>query len=277
MSLYLGRILASSSTPNSAQTVGRAIQLLRLVASSQSRNLRLVDIAELAQLEKSTAHRLLQRLEQERMLVRDAGKHGYRLGPLLYELGLAALPETNLRELAHPALQALARATGDMAFLMVRSGFDSVCVDRIAGNFAIQTMVQGVGDRHPLGVGAGGLAILGALSTADAEIVLAAVKPQLRRYGLTEARMRERVAATRANGMAIDQGSAALEVTALARVVRDRSGVPVAAVSVPSIQSRMTEARRREVDKRLRACVAAVEAALPTPTGSAARSRSARP
>jgi DNA-binding IclR family transcriptional regulator len=233
------------------------------VASSQSRNLRLVDIAQLAQLEKSTAHRLLQRLEEERMLVRDAGRRGYRLGPLLYELGLAALPETNLRELSHPALQALARATGDMAFLVVRSGFESVCVDRIAGNFAIQTMTQGVGDRHPLGVGAGGLAILGALSEADAEIVMAAVKPQLRRYRLTEKQMRERLEATRAGGMAIDVGSAALDVTALGRVVRDRSGAPVAAVSVPSIQSRMTETRRREVDKRLLACVTAIEAALP--------------
>lgn len=233
------------------------------MASSQSRNLRLVDLAEMAQLEKSTAHRLLQRLEQERMLVRDPGMPGYRLGPLLYELGLAALPETNLRELAHPSMQALARATGDMAFLVVRSGFESVCVDRIAGNFAIQTMTQGVGDRHPLGVGAGGLAILAALPEADAKIVINAVAPQLRRYRLTEKQLRERVEVTRASGLALDEGSAALDVTALGRVVRDRSGAPVAAVFVPSIKSRMTQARQREVDKRLLSAVAAIESALP--------------
>lgn len=262
-SLYLGQVLATRTASTSAQTVARAIQLLRLVASSHSRNLRLVDIAEMAQLEKSTAHRLLQRLEAERMLVRDPGMRGYRLGPLLYELGLAALPENNLRELSHTALQQLARATGDTAFLVVRSGFESVCVDRIAGNFAIQTMTQGVGDRHPLGVGAGGLAILAALSEADARIVVHAVAPQLRRYRLTEKHLRERLEAARARGMAIDEGNAALDVTALARVVRDRGGAPVAAVSVPSIKSRMTEGRQREVDKRLLACVGAIEAALP--------------
>jgi DNA-binding IclR family transcriptional regulator len=256
-------LATSSSAPASAQTVARAIQLLRLVASSHSRNLRLVDIAEMAQLEKSTAHRLLQRLEEERMLVRDPGMRGYRLGPLLYELGLAALPETNLRELSHPALQALARATGDMAFLVVRSGFESVCLDRIAGNFAIQTMTQGVGDRHPLGVGAGGLAILAALSEADAKIVIEAVAPQLRRYRLTEKLLRECVDATRERGCAVDEGSAAMDVTALGRAVRDRSGAPVAAVFVPSIKSRMSENRQREVDKRLIACVAAIEAELP--------------
>ena len=255
--------MATSPSNTSAQTVGRAIQLLRLIASSQSRNLRLVDIAAMAQLEKSTAHRLLQRLEQERMLVRDPVVGGYRLGPLLYELGLAALPETSLREVSHPALQALARGTGDMAFLVVRSGFESVCLDRIAGNFAIQTMTQGVGDRHPLGVGAGGLAILAALGDGEAKIVVEAVAPQLRRYRLTDKQLRERVEATRERGLAVDEGSAALDVTALGRALRDRAGTPVGAVFVASIKSRMTDSRQREVDKRLVACVNGIEAALP--------------
>ncbi len=252
-----------TAAPASAQTVARAIQLLRLVASSQSRNLRLVDIAEMAALDKSTAHRLLQRLVHERMLVRDAGLRGYRLGPLLYELGLAALPETNLRELSQPALHALAQGTGDMAFLVMRSGFETVCLDRIAGNFAIQTMTQGVGDRHPLGVGAGGLAVLAALADGETRIVLKAIAPQLRRYRLTERTLRERIELTRERGSAVDEGSAALDVTAVGRAIRDRAGSPIAAVFVASIKSRMTEIRQREVDKRLAACVAAIESAVP--------------
>jgi DNA-binding IclR family transcriptional regulator len=251
-----------STTTASAQTVGRAIDLLRLVASSRARDLRVVDIAEMASLDKSTAHRLLQRLVHERMLVRDTGMRGYRLGPLLYELGLAALPETNLREVAQPALQQLAKATGDMAFLVVRSGYETVCLDRFAGNFAIQTLTQGVGDRHPLGVGAGGLAILSALTDGEAKIVLKAIAPQLRRYRLTERTLRSRVADTRERGHALDEGSAALDVTALGRPVRGASGVPVAAVFVASIRSRMIESRLRDVDKRVAACVTAIEAAL---------------
>ena len=234
--------------------------MLRLVASSQSRRLRLVDLAEMASLSKSTAHRLLQRLLQERMLTRDPGMRGYRLGPLLYELGLAALPESNLRELAQPALQQLARGTGDMAFLVARSGYESVCLDRIAGNFAIQTMTQGVGDRHPLGMGAGGLAILAALPDSEQKIVIKAVAPQLRRYRLTDKLLRERVAATSASGLAVDEGRAALDVTALGRPVRDRTGNAVGAVFVASIRSRMTEGRQQEVDRLLSACVGAVEA-----------------
>ena len=76
---------SSTRESASAQTVGRAVSLLRLIASNQPRHLRLVDVAAMASLDKSTAHRLLQRLVQERMLARDASR-GYRLGPLLYEL-----------------------------------------------------------------------------------------------------------------------------------------------------------------------------------------------
>jgi DNA-binding IclR family transcriptional regulator len=247
---------------STSQTVGRAIQLIRLVASSKSHNLRLIDIAEMASLDKSTAHRLLQRLVHERMLVRDPGRRGYRLGPLLHELGLGALPENNVEEAAGPALRQLARTTGDMAFLSGRSGLEIVCLSRIAGDFGIQTLARNVGDRHPLGIGAAGLAILAAMNDNDADVAIGAISPRLSRYNLTEAVLRERVILTRRRGYALDEGSAALDIVALGRAVRNRGGVPSAAVFVASISSRMTETRQRLVNKHVSECVACVEAAL---------------
>ncbi len=199
------------------------------------------------------------------MLVRDPGQRGYRLGPLLYELGLGALPDTNLREMSTPALHRLAQATGDMAFLLVRSGFESVCVSRIAGNFDIQTLTRDVGDRHPLGVGAGGLAILAALSDNESQIVLDAVAPQLPRYGHDRRGLQDRVAATRKRGYALDEGNAALDVTALGRAIRDRTGTPIGAVFVASISSRMAADRLLQVDKHVALCVEAIEFGLTHP------------
>jgi DNA-binding IclR family transcriptional regulator len=91
-------------TSTSAQTVQRAMSLLRLIASNQTRDLRLVDLADATGLNKSTAHRLLQCLLEERMLTRGRKRSDYRLGPLLYELGLAALPAKNIKEIARPHL-----------------------------------------------------------------------------------------------------------------------------------------------------------------------------
>ena len=249
------------ATPTS-QTVARAFQLLRLIASSKSRNLRLIDIAEMAELDKSTAHRLLQRLVQEGALVRDTRHRGYRLGPLLYELGLAALPEINLREIAESELEVLARQTGDMAFLIGRSGFETVCLSRIVGSFEIQTMTRNVGDRHPLGVGAGSLAILAALSDEDARIIVATIEPQLGRYGLTGPMLWERIHATRERGYALDEGVAASDVVALGKVIRNRMRTPIAAVFVASIASRFTTRHLRDVEGHVGDCVRSIESAL---------------
>ncbi len=247
---------------STSQTVGRAIQLLRLIASSKSHNLRLIDIAEMASLDKSTAHRLLQRLVQERVLVRDTVHRRYRLGPLLYELGLAALPDVNLREIAESELAVLARNTGDMAFLIGRSGFETVCLSRIAGSFEIQTMTRNVGDRHPLGIGAGSVAILAALENSDARIVIDTIAPQLGRYGLNEQILLERIEATRVRGYALDEGAAASDVVALGRVIRDRMRTPIASVFVASIASRFTSRHLRDVDLHVTNCVKAIESTL---------------
>ena len=248
------------STP--AKTVAKAIELLRFVASSKARNLRLVDIAQMTSLDKSTTHRLLQRLERERMLVRDPWQRGYRLGPLLYELGLAALPSTNLRELSEPALQRLAQTTGDMAFLVVRSGYETVCLNRIAGSFEIQTMTRSIGDRHPLGIGAGGLALLAALNDNEMRLALKAIASQLPRYQLTEAELRDRVQAAREQGRAVDEGASASGVTALGRAIRSSGGNPFAAAFVASISSRMMDRRLTYVDRQVAACVQEIERCL---------------
>jgi len=250
--------------PSSAQTVGRAATLLKLVASSHSRSLRLVDLAEMAGLEKSTAHRLLQRLEQERMLVRERGRQrGYRLGPLLYELGLSALPEKSVKEVAHPELKRLAELTGDVAFLVARSGYETVCLDRIAGYFHIQTMTSGVGDRHPLGIGAGGQAILAAMSDAEIDRVLEAMRHQLAGYKVfSEQSLKADVARCRELGYALDEGMAAAGVSAIGMPVRLASGAPVAAVFIATISTRMDTAHRGNLARRLANCVKTIEANL---------------
>src|SRR6185503_10456063 len=105
--------------------------------------------------------------------------------------------------------------------------------------------------------------ILAARSEAGVKVVLKAIAPQLRRYRLTERALRERIEAARERGPALDEGSAALDVTAIWRPIRDRAGSPLGAVFVASIRSRMTEVRLRDVDKRLVACVTSIESALP--------------
>ena len=252
---------AASNSETPARTVGRAFDLIRLIASSRTRSLRLVEIAALLEMDKSTAHRLLQRMVMERALVQERDRR-YVLGPLLYELGLSALPEWNVAQAAQPALRSLSQISGDMSFLVVRSGLDAVCQDRIAGNFTIQTMTQGVGDRHPLGVGAGGIAILSALSADERCRVLDLISPLLPRYRLTRKILEERANIVAERGYSVDEGSAALNITAIGCVLRSPSGSPMAAIFVASLSDRMNAERRIQIVDVLKQSAKKIERAM---------------
>lgn len=241
-----------------SQTVGRAVQLLKLVGSSRARSLRLIDLAEMASLDKSTAHRLLQRLVYERLLLYSP-MHGYRLGPLLFELGLATLPDDDLCESSRNLLITLAEKTGNTISLVRRSGLESVCLSRITGHFPIQTMFRSVGDRHPLGAGVGGLAILASLSDADIPAIITAVRPRLWAYGLTDDALDAAVDATRRRGgLAIDEGRIVRDVTAMGRAIPSDAGAAPAAIFVASLHGRMKGNRGNQVDRLLRECVAGI-------------------
>ena len=77
------------------------------------------------------------------------GGLGYALGPRLLGLATAAMRELPLRELAHPALERLARTTGESAQLFVRDGDRRICVDAVDSEHELRTIVE-VGAALPL-------------------------------------------------------------------------------------------------------------------------------
>lgn len=239
--------------PGGTQAIRRVVNVLKTLAQHQEDGLRFVDVARLCALEEPTAHRMLKALVAEGMVARDDRGRRYRLGTLVFELGLVAAPQFNLRELCAASLQRLADATGDTAFLFIRRGNDAVCISRVQGHYPIQTPVVTVGSRQPLGVNAGGLAMLLALAPAEVERIVAAVRPRIGAYGeLDERDLLDAVAAGRGQGYAAIGEKAVPGVTAIGLAVRNPLGAPVAALAIAAISSRMTPARRAELYPLLR-------------------------
>src|SRR5690606_13398069 len=106
----------------------------------------------------------------------------YTLGRLAFELGVAAAPRHDLRTVAGPVLDRLASETGDTAFLNIRSGYDSVCVDRREGSYPLKALTVEIGARRPLCVSAGGAAILANLPVREARAAFAASDAYLSRF-----------------------------------------------------------------------------------------------
>ncbi|MEX0833441.1 MAG: IclR family transcriptional regulator [Actinomycetota bacterium] len=114
----------------------------------------LSDIVEETGLTRPTAHRLAAGLEGHGMLTRLGGR-GYRLGPYLLRLATVAMRELPLAELARPALESLARVTGETAQLFVRSGDRRVCVAAAESSNELRTIVP-AGASLPLTAGSAG-------------------------------------------------------------------------------------------------------------------------
>lgn len=154
------------------QSIRRALRLARLVAETQRRGARVTDLASYAGVNVATASRILRGLTEERLLRFDERTRSYRIGPLAYELGLAARGELRIRERCMPLLERIATETRETTYLIARSDTEAVCLANVAGTGSIRAVLFEIGDRLPLGIGAGSLALLAQLGNSEVDEIL---------------------------------------------------------------------------------------------------------
>ena len=150
-----------------AQSIRRAMAVLRILAVGQEHGVRLTDIVEETGLNRPTVHRILRVLLEEGAVEQDPQTRKYRMGQEVSLLALARTARTPVRAVAEPYLHYIAEKAGDTVFLTIRSGFDSICVDRRTGNYPVKVLSIEIGARRPLGLGVGGLVLLAFLPRAE--------------------------------------------------------------------------------------------------------------
>lgn len=243
------------------QSIQRAIDVLHEVAScTDTEGLRLSDICRRTGLERPTVYRILSCLEDNQMLVRAPESRSYQLGPSIFYLGLAATPHNSLSDTCAFVLDFLAAETGNTVFLTVRSGNDSVTIDRRVGTFPIQALTLAVGARRPLGIGAGSLAILAALPEAEARALVDENAPRFKPYtDLDREGIDALVRQGRSKGHVLNVGHVTAEVTALGMPIRNRQGTPIGAITVAAIRSRMTAEQIASCAKLMREQITKLE------------------
>jgi DNA-binding IclR family transcriptional regulator len=247
---FTGEIPADAS---GTQSIGRAVALLRLVAAGRSQGVAFGELVERSGLSKPTCRRILVALIDAGLLEQDPGSRRYCLGPESYVLGAAASERFGIHRLAHDSVLRLAERTGDAAFLQIRRDWSVVCLLREDGDYPIRSHVLAPSDRHPLGAGAGGLALLSALSEAEIETALTANARLLaERYPvLSRSRLAELVTETQARGYAMNRGLLFPGSWGMGMVVRDGDGQPNACLSLACIESRMQPDREPELARLL--------------------------
>ncbi len=224
--------------------VSRLFAVLRALGNCPDGGERVTQLAQQIGLSQPTTHRLLRSLMDEGMVEQDLRSKRYRLSLEFFALAARAGQSGNLRDVVRPSLLRLSASLGDSLFLLARSGFDAVCLDRSEGPYPIRTFTGDIGGRVALGVGQGSLAILAFLPEEERETVIRYNLPRLRDFHLyDEVMLRSEIDTVRRTGYAARNTGVLEGMAGLAVPILDRDGRAVAALSVATISDRLSADR----------------------------------
>ena len=254
-------------------SLDRALVLLGLLADRGE--LRASQVAELLEISKPTAFRLLAALRRRGFVEQCTGTRGYRLGPAFRALAARSDAPTVIA-LASPVMGELRTSTGETVNLAT--------VQR--GRIVYAAILDSV---HPLRMSATVGEELHPHATALGKAVLAAERAELRAgflgaepfVALTDRTITSRrvleadLAATEGRGYAVDDEESALGAVCIGAAILGADGRPVGALSISAPLARLPARTHRTMGRILKhRCegISAELALLEPPTAREARS-----
>ena len=240
--------MAETNKPRSSrayhvQVLDRAFRILDILAESGS-GMSLTGIAERLQLHKSTAHRLVMVLEASHFVERNAGKGTFHLGSRLMELGLSAVAQLDIYEIARPHLRTLVSETGETAHLAVLRQGEVVSLVSSESSQTLRTPVT-VGTRTPAHCTSLGKAMLAFVPNEEIDQFLGSrtLEAYTRKTITSPNRFRAELKKIRACGYAIDNEEREVGLRCIGAPVCNSAGDVIAAVSIAGPAFRINEFR----------------------------------
>ncbi len=240
--------MAGKNPPQGAQAALRAIRLLKLF-TAEAPELQLARISEMAGLNKTTTHRLLQALHSEELLERNPANGAYRLGRGMMALGVQALSNNDLRLRARPYLKKLADETGETATLEVPVDDTMLILDEVSGRHFVGASGN-VGTRWPIHATSTGKALIAFEQHGSARLraELRAFTP----YTITQAdSLEKQLGDIRRRGFAETVDELEDGFSGVGAVVRGGMGEVLGALSICGPTQRMSESRRARLGATL--------------------------
>ncbi len=221
-----------SERARTSQTLARGLQVLDCFLTGVERELGIKDLAVRLNLPQTNVARLVATLVEGGYLVQQPATRQYRLGLRAYLLGLRANPAEELRRIAHPVLERLARETGETVSLSVidPASLEGVCIASIDSPAQIKLTTR-VGSVRPLYWGATRKVLLAFTERHDQDVILRRAQSELSDTEL--AQLTAELALIRAQGFAesaeeLDEGAYAISAPILAPSGQLLAGVAVA-------------------------------------------------
>ncbi|MDQ1105417.1 IclR family transcriptional regulator [Nocardioides zeae] len=230
----------AGNTRTPGTTVTQRIVALLGAFDEHHRRLSLTHLAERAGLAPPTAHRLAAELVAGGLLERR-GDGTYAVGRRVWDLGLLAAVQTDLRAAAAPFLHDIYAATLATVHLAVREGTEVLYVERLSGRASVP-IISTVGSRLPAHATGVGKVLLAHAPPAVVEEVVGAPLRRLTAYTVVQpGTLLHQLAAARRDGYAttveeVSPGACSLAVPVRRGSTPDAPVVAALGVVVPSLK-----------------------------------------
>ncbi|MDP3342427.1 IclR family transcriptional regulator [Frigidibacter sp.] len=223
-------------------TVEKALKLLELL-SKYDGPVRMAELSRAADMNKSTAYRMLEVMSQMGYVTQDEPNGRYMMTTRMWEIGVRAFQRNDLRVAARPYLQELMEQTEETAILTRRDGCDVIIVEKVDCAQQLQAMVP-LGSRSPIHASSFGKAFL-MVEPADRVLALG---PDLKRFteqtitdlGALQANLDK----ARIEGAAVGVNEYREGVAGVAAPVIGTDGVTYGAIGISLPSFRLTDAAR---------------------------------
>jgi DNA-binding IclR family transcriptional regulator len=218
------------------KSASRALDIFELLAG-ETHGLTVSEIGDRLGLARSSAHGLVRTLHARGYLNED-GRHRYRLGARLIQLGQNVADRLELRSAARGSLERLVAATRDTAELVVPVAGELLYVDKVVSDARDVRTDPRIASRGPLHCSSLGKALLAALNDeAVAAVVRAVGLEPATAYSLVDLdSLLADLACTRRRGYSVDRQEALLGVWCVGAPIRDHTGKSIAAISLSTIK-----------------------------------------
>jgi DNA-binding IclR family transcriptional regulator len=242
-----------------AQAIRRALAVLRILATGRDTGVPLTEVAQATGLTRPTVHRIVHVLIEEGIVERHGKTGRYAIGRQVGELALARPAHSALLAASDRILSQLSHQIGDTIFLTVRTGNDTLCVDRRIGAYPIQVLSIEIGARRPLGVSSAGVAILAAMTSSEARKIVTANAVRFDTYRTTASEVLAQVAAARRRGYNLREIGLVQGTKSISTWIAAPDGRPVAAITVSAVRNRLGPRREQDVADALLGTARSIE------------------
>jgi DNA-binding IclR family transcriptional regulator len=216
----------------SVPSADRILTILELVAESK-RGLRLAEVAEQAQMPRSSAHCLLLTLERRGYLHRHEKSGRYMFGLKLFSLAGYAINGLEVRELAAPYLGTLMQQTGLTVHMAIMEQQEPVLVSKVdpPGIFRLATWTGKRMDLHCTAVGKAIAAFLPE-ERLDELIMLRGMPRHNENTIVSRRKLKMQLLEVRKSGYALDDEEEELGLRCIGVPIFNHEGRVVAAISI---------------------------------------------